>query len=184
IPPGSMMDSNIQGRAGGGAESRGVHYSLTTVQGGPALRVSLDGAWLDDPNRVYPVVVDPATVGATAGTWAEAGFSGDNSGSTHLKVGTPDSGSSVARSFVQFGNLSAVAGQHVTGVSFTINDAYAWHCSDPEPFNVIGVTTGWSPSGITSPSAEPGLGGTVTTINAQAGSSICSHSNWYPGTSP
>jgi hypothetical protein len=155
IPPGSMMDSSIQGRAGGGAESRGVRYSLTTMDGGPALMVTLDGAWLDDPTRIYPVVVDPAAVGATAGTWAEAGFSGDNSGSTHLKVGTPDSGSSVARSFLQFGYLSPIAGQLVNGVSLTVNDSYAWNCASPQPFNVFGVASNWSPSGSRARRASP-----------------------------
>jgi RHS repeat-associated protein len=186
VPPGSMMDSKFDPHSGGGAVSRGVTYQLTTVDGQPAVAVVLDGAWLDDPARVYPVVVDPTTtVVPSASTFASDANQGNNSGSAVLKAGTPDPGGgtvNTARSFLQFASLGNIVNQRVTSVTFTINDAYAYHCSDPEPFTIGGVTSAWTPSGITQMSNSPGIGTAYLTINIQAQSSICANMGWNTGT--
>jgi hypothetical protein len=57
-PPGWMMDSALEGGEAG-VVSHGVTYRLVDREGGQALEVKVDRAWLDDPARVYPVTVDP-----------------------------------------------------------------------------------------------------------------------------
>jgi RHS repeat-associated protein len=52
IPAGSMVDAAA-------ATSTGVAYQIVASGGGPALRVTVDSAWLRDPGRRYPVEVDP-----------------------------------------------------------------------------------------------------------------------------
>jgi RHS repeat-associated protein len=183
VSAGSMMDSKIRPGIGGGAESRGVTYALTTVDGQPALQVTLDSAWLDDPARVYPVVVDPDTFQESGDTFASQANPGDNSGSTHLKVGTPDPNgptTNTARSFLQFGSLSNT-GEHVTGVKLNIADSYAFHCSDPEPFTVYGITNSWTPSGVTSYPGPSLTSSNYGSISVQANSNICANgTNWDP----
>jgi hypothetical protein len=51
IPHGYMEDSNLSKVSDEGAMSIGVAYSPTTVNGAPAWQVSLDSAWLHDPDR-------------------------------------------------------------------------------------------------------------------------------------
>ena len=63
LPPGVMTDSDINPHSGNGAMSFGVTYSLTTVGGAQAIRMTLDTAWLDSSARVYPVTVDPSITG-------------------------------------------------------------------------------------------------------------------------
>jgi hypothetical protein len=46
---GVMEDSKVDPRSGDGAISKGVTYHLVSVAGQPALRVTLDKAWLNDP---------------------------------------------------------------------------------------------------------------------------------------
>ena len=60
IPAGYMVDAG-SGTAGP-ATSTKVGYELVTTGDRPALKMTLDAAWLRDPARVYPVAVDP-TVG-------------------------------------------------------------------------------------------------------------------------
>lgn len=60
IPRGFMVDSRVDEHTGEGATSHGVTYALVDVKGQPALRMDLDGAWLADPARVFPVTVDPS----------------------------------------------------------------------------------------------------------------------------
>src|SRR5438067_995344 len=60
IAHGFMRESNIDPRSDEGVLSTGVTYALTTVNGQPALQVTLDSAWLHDKARVFPVRVDPS----------------------------------------------------------------------------------------------------------------------------
>ncbi|MFE9746184.1 polymorphic toxin-type HINT domain-containing protein [Saccharothrix saharensis] len=58
IPTGYMVDSAPVTDTSGPATSHGVRYEL--ADHGRTLRVVPDAAWLDDPARVYPVLVDPS----------------------------------------------------------------------------------------------------------------------------
>lgn len=72
IPHGFMEDSNVGEVSGEGAISTGVTYSLTTTSdGSPALKVSLDDAWLRSPDRAFPVTVDPTNLNAASSTYVE-----------------------------------------------------------------------------------------------------------------
>jgi hypothetical protein len=46
-------DSNVDEHTGEGQRSNGVTYSLTTVNGEPAVQVKLDEAWLRDAARSF-----------------------------------------------------------------------------------------------------------------------------------
>ena len=109
VPHGFMTDSNINPHSGDGATSTGVSYALTTAGGRPAIRMTLDTAWLDARSRVFPVTVDPSvgSYNSNGTTYVESTGSGDYSGDTEIHVGTYDGGTNVAKSFLKFGSVSS-----------------------------------------------------------------------------
>ena len=60
-----MSDSAVDPRSGESPTSYGVTYALVPNGKGTALEVRLDKAWLADPSRVWPTVVDPQLVANT-----------------------------------------------------------------------------------------------------------------------
>lgn len=76
MPTGWMEDSRHTENAAEGAIFSGVTYRLESHEGHQTLVVSLDRKWLVDPQRVYPVKVDPWVTGvkATSGTYVESPY--------------------------------------------------------------------------------------------------------------
>ncbi|MFD7320817.1 LamG-like jellyroll fold domain-containing protein [Streptomyces sp. NPDC059875] len=149
IPHAYMEDSKVDRRSGDAAQSRAVSYELITLDGKPALRMTADRAWLDDPARVYPVTVDP-TVTASNTTYTQNTISGDHSTETQIKVGSYDSGTNKANSFLQFSSLgTTLAGQRVTAATLNVWALWSSTCS-AQSFSVHPVTQSWTPSGVTS----------------------------------
>ncbi|MEV4760629.1 LamG-like jellyroll fold domain-containing protein [Micromonospora sp. NPDC049559] len=162
IPPGYMEDSRFDRQSGDFTRSNGVSYQLVTSDGGPALRVTVDEAWLRDPARVFPVTVDPTAnlIGSTD-TYARNDQSGDHSGEDELLVGTYNGGASKAYSFIGFGGFDATyGGSSITSVSLKIFDSWAATC-EPKPFSVNPITQSWTSAAVTSypgPSFGPAIG--------------------------
>lgn len=118
IPHGWMQDAS--GRdAESGVISEGVTYDL--IEGGKALRMTLDDAWLDDPARVYPVTVDP-----TITTTTTKGANGDDIGDTFITSTTNES-------FYTNNNLKigyAGGARHVSYVKFNFDGIPALKAAD------------------------------------------------------
>jgi hypothetical protein len=91
MPVGWMEDAAVD-RTGAGAISYGVRYDIVPGADGPALKVSIDGDWLRDPARKFPVVLDPtATQYTTNGdTYVQSGSTGARSTESSVAVGTFD----------------------------------------------------------------------------------------------
>ena len=203
IPHALMQDSNVDPRSGNAAESGDVTYQLTTVDDAPALRVTADQAWLNDPHRVYPVVVDPsANFDATVTDYAQTGNGTDHSGEATIRAGTWDGGTDKATSYLAFsGFATSFAGDKATAVSLHIFDVWAYTCT-AKPFNVAAVTQSWSTSTVTgypgpsygssigSVTANPGSACTNTSVNPEVGTwmtvslSTSTFVNWVTGASP
>ncbi|MEU9296745.1 LamG-like jellyroll fold domain-containing protein [Streptomyces sp. NPDC048266] len=149
IPHAFMEDSKIDPRSGDPAQSRAVTYELITVDGEPALRMTADRTWLDDPARVYPVTVDP-TVTASNSTYTQNTIGGDHSTETQIKVGSYDSGTNKTNSFLQFSSLgTTLAGKRVTAATLNVYALWSSTCA-AQSFSVHPVTQSWTPSGVTS----------------------------------
>ncbi|MGH9224174.1 MAG: GDSL-type esterase/lipase family protein [Acidimicrobiales bacterium] len=145
-PHGFMTDSNVDPRSGEAPLSLGVTYALIPWGNSTALEVRLDRAWLDDPARRWPVVVDPEIHNAAWGddTYVMSNFSRDNSWDAELKVGTYDGGlpnGHVGRSYMHF-DTGALAGASVQRAELHAAERHSWNCGYwPEP--VYRVTQGW-----------------------------------------
>jgi RHS repeat-associated protein len=169
IPHAYMEDSKVDPRSGDAAQSRAVRYELTTVDGEPALRMTADRAWLDDPERVYPVTVDP-TVTASNSTYAQNTIAGDHSTETQIKVGSYDAGTNKANSFLQFSSLgTTLKGQKVSAATLNVYALWSSVC-DAKPFTVHPITQSWTPSGVTS-YPGPAYGSSIGTATGTPGAS-------------
>ncbi|WP_269783582.1 LamG-like jellyroll fold domain-containing protein [Streptomyces sp. QHH-9511] len=174
IPHAFMEDSKIDPRSGDAAQSRAVTYELVTVDGKPALRMTADRAWLDAPERVYPVTVDP-TVTASNSTYAQNTLGGDHSTETQIKVGSYDSGTNKANSFLQFSSLgTTLAGQRVTAATLNVYAIWSSTCT-ASSFSVHPITQSWTPSGVTS-YPGPAFGASMGSATPAPGAS-CSNSD-------
>ena len=131
-PPGFMEDSAFG--PGVGMQSTGVTYALDDRAGTTVLRVELDQAWLADPARVYPVVVDPTTsaidpvaVDADDTYVLEGSSPTDRSAHTDLRVG--DSGAGAARSYLHFSDLDDFDGMNVYDATLELTQFGANTCA-------------------------------------------------------
>ncbi|MGW3172997.1 LamG-like jellyroll fold domain-containing protein [Streptomyces sp. NPDC001153] len=177
IPHGYMEDSNIGKVSGEGATSTGVTYSLTSVDGAPALRVSLDASWLHDKARVFPVKVDPTNLNASSSTYVETPYDINFSTDSVLKVGSYDGGSHKANSYVlnwSFG--STFQNDYIEQASLYLDDVWSGGCT-AEPVYVHGITSSWNVGTIAD---YPGLsyGSTIGSSSFEAGAS-CGGSSWH-----
>jgi large repetitive protein len=151
MPHGLMTDSKIDPRSGTGAVSTGVSYALTTADGGPAIRMTLDAAWLDSSARVFPVTVDPSvsveSFNSNGTTYVESPNDADYSGDTEIDAGTWDGGTNVARSLLAFGSVaSSLSNDTVLGAELGLFNTWSYSCS-PRLVDVYPITSSWSVSG-------------------------------------
>ncbi|MEW2634830.1 LamG-like jellyroll fold domain-containing protein [Streptomyces sp. NPDC048389] len=180
IPHAFMEDAKIHPRSGEPTRSYAVDYELTEVGGKPALRMTADSSWLNDPERVYPVTVDP-TITASNTTYVQSNYSADRSTESQIKVGSYDSGTNKANSFLQFSSLgTTLKGQRVTSAKLNVYAIWSSTCT-ATPFYVHPVTQSWSPtttttypgpsygSSIGSAKLDPGASCTNTTGSTSVG---------------
>ncbi|MEU6642708.1 DNRLRE domain-containing protein [Saccharomonospora sp. NPDC046836] len=148
IPPGFMEDSKVDPLSGEGARSYGVSYELVGDAASPVLRVHVDEDWLADPERVFPVKVDPTVNRNSNGsTFVQSPFNADNSGDPNLSVGTYNGGGNKSAAYLKFDSVSSqLAGQYVLGARLWMYETWSYSCS-PRAVTVHPVTQGWSVSG-------------------------------------
>jgi RHS repeat-associated protein len=144
LPPGYMEDSNVDPHSGSPASSNAVSYELITLDdGSPALRVTADEAWLNDPARVYPVRVDPTVGGyeTDGDVFVENRSEGDPLNGPELKVGTYNGGSYKARSFIRFGRFDEdFENLRITSINLKVFHTWSYDCITHNSFNVRKIT--------------------------------------------
>ncbi|WP_432747297.1 DNRLRE domain-containing protein [Streptomyces sp. JH002] len=146
MPPGWMQDSDFDERSGEGAISGEVHYELLRIDGRQVLAVTLDEAWLTDPERVYPVRVDPSVsrIDSSSSTYVQKPYNINFSTDTVLKAGTYDGGTHAAASFLRFSGVeSTLKNAWVLDARLGIYNTWSYSC-DPRPVTVHPITQNWS----------------------------------------
>ncbi|MEU5051888.1 LamG-like jellyroll fold domain-containing protein [Streptomyces sp. NPDC021096] len=148
IPAGWMEDSHLAENANQGEISTGVRYGLATDKGRQVLVVTLDKDWLNAPERVFPVKVDPSVKGvdATSGTYVQSPYNTDFSSDTVLKAGTYDGGTHKAASFLRFDGVeSSLKNAWVLDAKLSLYNTWSYSC-DARPVTVHAITSDWSES--------------------------------------
>ncbi|HEX2039243.1 MAG TPA: hypothetical protein VHF47_05860 [Acidimicrobiales bacterium] len=154
-PRGWMQDSTPPRPAGQPANpsagvpssSEGVAYELVPHGDGQAIRMTLDRAWLDAPERVYPVRVDPTTTfyANTDDTYVATNDTTRNDTFGDLNAGTQTCCTNTIkyRSFIHF-DTGWLRGKAV-GIGYTRIATYlwgGWSC-DSRPTSMYRVTQAW-----------------------------------------
>ena len=151
IPQAYAYDSKIDPRSGDPATTYAVAYSIVTVNGAPALRMSLDSAWLRNPARQFPVTVDPSFWDTPASTYTmyDSGQTNndiDHSMEMSIKIGSFNSGGVVADSLLKFPTDLDNSGVQVNSAYLSLFDTWASICT-AQRFDVAPITQAWTVSG-------------------------------------
>jgi large repetitive protein len=152
MPLGFMQDSAVD-RTGSGALSYGVRYELVAAGTGQTLKMTVDGAWLRDPARKFPVKLDPTTTIADSAndTYVQETPTPNRVGEDNVAIGTFD-GPTQARAMVPFPTFAtqyddkrvSSAGLNVFMSYQGINTGCVAH-----RFDVHRITANWSPGALT-----------------------------------
>ncbi|WP_157545167.1 LamG-like jellyroll fold domain-containing protein [Hamadaea tsunoensis] len=146
LPKGSMRDSHFDRESGDMTHSPDVVYEL--VDGGTAVRVTADAAWLADPARVYPVRVDPTvTTGTTGDVYVDndSGTDASDQNGDNLPVGTYNGGTVKARSFIALGDFGGdVTGKRITAATLNLHLTWTYSCTVDRAFTVWANAASWS----------------------------------------
>nr|WP_256727297.1 DNRLRE domain-containing protein [Streptomyces acidiscabies] len=151
MPAGWMEDANLAPDSNQGEISTGVSYELLDTANGQALKVSLDTEWLNAPQRVFPVKVDPTvttvtSVNASSGTYVQSPYNADFSGDTNVKVGTYDAGGHKAAAFLRFAGVeNTLKNAWVVGARLALYNTWSYSCT-ARPVTVHAITSNWAES--------------------------------------
>lgn len=167
IPPGDMVDAKS-------VRSTGVSYRLVTSGGAPALQLTVDGGWLRDPNRAFPVAVDPTVQLPVAGEAADSSMyvsgGGSSAGGRDFAVGPS------AAAYIRFGSLVDRLRHHtIFGAQLWVVNFEAESCN-PRQVSVHPVTGSWVSDGSYS-YPGPAVGGALASKSFAHGYIAFGHSS-------
>ncbi|MEF9907136.1 DNRLRE domain-containing protein [Streptomyces sp. P9-A2] len=125
-------------------------------------------AFLADPSVTYPVTIDPTTtLAASTDTWVATNYPDSQRGSTELKAGTYDGGTTKARSYVKF-DVTKFAGKKVLNAELRLHSYWSSSCSTTgSGVEVRRITGTWDPSGVTW-GAQPATTATGAAVSKSA----------------
>ncbi|WP_234008818.1 LamG-like jellyroll fold domain-containing protein [Streptomyces sp. Mg1] len=148
MPAGWMEDSKKAPNSNEGVISSGVAYDIVQEGARQVLVVTLDKKWLSDPERVFPVKVDPSVErsGASTGTYVQAPYNQNFSSDTILKVGTSNGGGNKSASFLRFDGInSSLKNAYVLGATLQLFNTWSYSCT-ARPVTVHPITSNWAES--------------------------------------
>ncbi|WP_043814228.1 RHS repeat-associated core domain-containing protein [Allokutzneria albata] len=160
IPAGYMVDSAADAESGQPRRSDAVRYAVAPAGADTwRLTVSVDQAWLRDPARVYPVMVDPSVERLDADledTYVQNGDGTDRSRAVQLNVGSSNGGRTIARAYLKFDSaLARLRNRYVVGASLVVDNIGSQTCQ-PRPVTVFEVAQPWSGASLRWPGAAVG----------------------------
>lgn len=172
--PPMAWDAEVDPRAGEHTATTPATLAVAQQGAGKAtLTVTVPGAWVRDPARVWPVTVDPtyasATVAATYDTYASSAYPTTNYGTaTELKVGTWNGGTDKNRSFLYFGSIANLSGKTVESASLSLYETTSYSCTAKS----MSAYNSGAPSSATTWNNQPtmySLAGSVTVAKGYSG---------------
>jgi RHS repeat-associated protein len=143
-------------------------------KGRAVLTLTPDQEWLADPDRVFPMSIDPVyasgSLSASYDTDVNSYEPTMNFGATsELRVGTWDGGVHKYRAYVKF-PTTAIAGLQVMSASLSIYETWSWSCTA----RTITAKDAGNVSSSTTWNAQPAIGITAGSLNTAKGfSSSC-----------
>ena len=153
-PAARVWDASIDAASGVSSHEISVNTELVKTSGGYSLKVVVPASYFDNPDIQYPVTVDPSYTPQTLGdTFVEKGYDTTNfAGADDLRVGTYDSGTHIARSYLKFDLSKSPYFVNANTVVTAANlHLYEWHSSSCTARQVDShrATVGWSSTSLT-----------------------------------
>ncbi|MGK4096203.1 DNRLRE domain-containing protein [Bacillus altitudinis] len=139
VPKPFMTDSNLDEKSGEVARSEDVSFELQKEDDGYLLRVTADEKWLKDPERVYPVSIDPSTsLSVSSDTFIMSAYPTTNySTSTQkwdanlksyvLKTGYYDKTTGTNYAFMKFNSFKPIQNMNVTKATLKTYVAHSYY---------------------------------------------------------
>jgi len=139
VPKPFMTDSKLDELSGEVARSEEVSFKLKKNDHGYLLHVTADEDWLKDPERVYPVSIDPSTsLSVSSDTFVMSAYPTTNySASTQkwdanlkayvLKSGYYDKSTGTVYAFMKFNNLKPIENMTVTKATLKAYVAHSYY---------------------------------------------------------
>jgi len=152
VTPMAFMEDSASEGSGMGR----VEYQLSQSDAGTTLTMDLDDEWLDDPDRQWPVRVDPSLVQLTAwndDTFALQGWPANWSQHPELRTGTDTGGTYRYRSFMHF-STAALSGKVIDSAVLSLWGVHSPSCTERR-VDLLRVTESWTGSTLTSWTAQP-----------------------------
>ncbi|MFF4897173.1 LamG-like jellyroll fold domain-containing protein [Streptomyces sp. NPDC001068] len=186
LPQPFARDSYVDPATGESHDNWGMTYSVTDVDGTPAVRMSLDTSWLSGSDIAFPVTVDPtmtvSTAGQTLTTYVYYPNTADYSSDTTMRVGTPDGGAYIGQAFMKFLGLPDSDGYHISAASLHLFDVWAYTCSSSTSYNVMPITEQWWVTGSKSWSDRPATAASIGTWSGTVSDTVCGNTSVSTGT--
>jgi RHS repeat-associated protein len=191
-PQSRIWDASIDEVSGESKHGIVVDTQLRKTSSGYVVLATVPASYLATPGLTYPITVDPsATLPPSRDTYVEKGYNDTSFGSeTDLKVGTYDSGTHVARSYLQF-TISDAANLYDTAEETTVVDSaklklWEWHAASctaaamnirylTSPFTAADTTWNTKPT-------QSGAIYTVSDAHRDDSSGACA-AGWFDSTS-
>ena len=134
VGPAPVMFDASEDAAGEPEQVAAVGASVETIEGQTNLVLTPDADMLADPDTVYPVTIDPSYVVSSPGSvWVQSTGTATSAqlSNPELRVGTYDSGTHKARSFVKF-NSGSWAGKEIASATLRLRNFSSYTCSAAE----------------------------------------------------
>jgi len=167
VAPPLVWDSSEEGKSGLPINTTGLDMALSTgARGPPELVITPAASFLSDPDVVYPVIIDPSYSGApTVDTYVRSDYPTTTYATydpTELQVGTYNSGTTKARSYLNF-SASSWKGADVTAATLKLYLFHSYNCTASKmyvyPAGLASNSTNWN----NKPSMNTSYSGSITT---------------------
>lgn len=149
-PAPRMWGSGTDPKSGDPARSAEIATTVEETTEGTVLVLRPSQDFLSDPSVSYPVTIDPTTtLAASTDTWVATNYPDSQRGSTELKAGTYDAGTTKARSYVKF-DVSRYTGKHILSAELRLHSYWSSSCSNTGAgVAARRITESWDSSAVT-----------------------------------
>ncbi|WP_208780080.1 LamG-like jellyroll fold domain-containing protein [Streptomyces griseorubiginosus] len=186
LPQPFARDSYVDPTTGESHDNWDMTYSVTEVDGTPAVKMSLDPSWLAGSDIAFPVTVDPTMTVSTAGqnltTYVYYPNTADYSSDTVMRVGTPDGGAYIGQAFMKFLGLPDTDGYHITDADLHLFNVWAYTCSSSTSYKVYPITEQWWVTGKKSWDDRPATSSAIGTWSGTVSDTVCGNTSVSTGT--
>lgn len=152
-----MVDANIDEKSGEAAQSTDLSFGLEKNETGYLLTLKADPEWLNSPDRVYPIYLDPTTSLPTAAdsfvssAYPTANYDAywdPNHTYYNLRAGYYDASTGTQYSYLKQ-DVGHLRGATIDSATLNVYTAHSYYPTTPTGVWLDTVNANWSPSTVT-----------------------------------